>query len=137
MEELTISEVARRAGIRPSAIRYYESVSLLPCARRVSGRRRYDSSILQRLAFIQVAQQAGFTVAEIRKIFDSTEETTPLAERWQLLAQRKLVAVDQLIQQAHTMKGLLEQGLRCRCKDLEECIDCVLMNCNGPNYAQK
>ena len=64
-EELTIGEVARRAGIRTSAIRYYESVGLLPAPPRMSGRRRYDPSIVQRLAVLHLAQEAGFTMAEI------------------------------------------------------------------------
>lgn len=46
MEELTIGEVAGQAGIRASAIRYYESVKVLPAPRRTNGRRLYDSSVL-------------------------------------------------------------------------------------------
>ena len=126
MEELTISEVAKRAGIRASAIRYYESVNLLPPPRRVSGRRRYDADILRRLSFIQVAQAAGFTVADMQILLTELEEETPLSERWQVLAQRKLSEVDALIRKAHSMKKLLQGGLHCNCPDLEQCIDCVL-----------
>lgn len=126
MEELTISEVARRAGIRASAIRYYESVKLLPPPRRVSGQRRYDADILRRLSFIQVAQAAGFTLADMQTLISELEDDTPLSERWQALAQRKLTEVDALIRKAHSMKRLLEGGQRCTCPDLEQCIDCVL-----------
>lgn len=126
MEELTISEVARRAGIRASAIRYYESVKLLPPPRRISGQRRYDADILRRLSFIQVAQAAGFTVADMQTLITELEGDTPLSERWQALAQRKLTEVDALIRKAHAMKRLLEGGQRCTCPDLEQCIDCVL-----------
>ena len=126
MEELTISEVARRAGIRASAIRYYESVKLLPSPRRISGRRRYDADVLRRLSFIQVAQAAGFTLADMQTLISELEDNTPLSERWQALAQRKLTEVDALIRKAHAMKRLLQNGLRCNCPDLEQCIDCVL-----------
>lgn len=126
MEELTISEVARRAGIRASAIRYYESVKLLPSPRRVSGQRRYDADVLRRLSFIQVAQAAGFTLADMQTLISELEDDTPLSERWQALAQRKLTEVDALIRKAHSMKRLLQGGLRCNCPDLEQCIDCVL-----------
>ncbi len=129
MEELTISEVARRANIQASAIRYYESVHVLPPARRVSGQRRYDASILRRLSFIQIAQEAGFSIAEMQVIFSSQEGATPLTERWQALAREKLEQVEALIQRAHAMKQILEQGLQCGCLDLDECIDCVLLNC--------
>lgn len=67
MDDLTIGEVARRAGLRPSALRYYESVGILSPPQRVSGQRRYDATALQRIALIQLAQRAGFTIAEIRK----------------------------------------------------------------------
>ncbi|MBV9231906.1 MAG: MerR family transcriptional regulator [Chloroflexi bacterium] len=132
MEELTISQVAQRAGIRTSAIRYYESVNILPTPRRINGRRRYDASILDRLSFIQIAQQAGFTVAEMQVIFNGLGDT-PLSQRWQTLAHKKLAEVDALINRAHGMKRLLEEGLRCGCLDLADCIDCVVANCQSPN----
>ena len=69
IEPLTISQVAQRAGIRTSTIRYYEQIDLLPIARRINGRRRYDPSILERLAFIQVTQNLGFTLGEIQRLF--------------------------------------------------------------------
>ena len=65
MEELTIGEVARRAGIRTSALRFYESIGLMPLPKRVSGRRRYEENTVQMLKIVQLAQDAGFTIAEI------------------------------------------------------------------------
>lgn len=97
MTELTISEVAKRAGIRTSAIRYYESVGLLPLPRRVSGQRRYHTDILRRLAFIQAAQAVGFSVAEMRTLLHELDEDTPVSARWQVLAKQKLAEVDVLI----------------------------------------
>jgi MerR family transcriptional regulator, redox-sensitive transcriptional activator SoxR len=131
---LTISDVARRAGMRPSAIRYYESVNVLPTPRRVSGQRRYDESVLRRLTFIQIAQEAGFRVAEMQILFNSRENDpafTPLSERWQTLARQKLIEVEALIQRANGMKQLLEVGLRCGCPNLDDCINCLLINCNS------
>lgn len=119
---LTIGEVARRAGLRPSAIRYYESAGVLPIPRRVSGQRRYDDDVPQRLAIIRVAQEAGFTVAEIRRLFVHFDADTPASERWQALATQKLAEVEALIVRAQGMKRLLEEGLlRCQCPSLEEC----------------
>jgi MerR family transcriptional regulator, redox-sensitive transcriptional activator SoxR len=122
MEEFTISEVAKRAGIRPSAIRYYESVGILPAPQRINGRRRYNSSVLQRLLVIQTAQQAGFTVSEIGSLFNGFPSDTPASARWQVLARQKLTEVDRLIRRAQSMKRLLEEGLlRCGCLTLDEC----------------
>lgn len=126
LRELTISEVAQQAGIRASAIRYYESVGLLPLPQRVSGQRRYQPDILRRLAFIQAAQAVGFSVADMQTLVHELDGDTPLSARWQNLAQRKLAEVDTLIQRAQGMRQMLEQGLECGCPDLEDCIDCVL-----------
>ena len=132
MEESTISEVANRAGLRPSAIRYYESTGLLPAPRRASGQRRYDASVLQRLAVIQLAQEAGFTVAEIGRLFYDFEADTPASERWQALATQKLAEVDALIARAQGMKRLLEESLlKCRCLRLEECAGFIMDGQSG------
>ena len=121
MEELVIGEVARRAGIRPSALRYYESIGLLPAPKRVNGRRRYDESTVQMLRVVQLAQQAGFTVAEIQTLLHGFAPDTPPAARWRPLAQQKIAELDGLIVRAQQMKLILEAGLDCGCLRLEDC----------------
>ncbi len=125
MEVMSIGEVARKAGVRTSALRYYERIGLLPRAGRENGRRRYDGEALRealdRLAVVRVAQQAGFTISEIRTLLDGFSEDTPPSERWRVLAQDKLPEVEALVERALSMKDLLERGLRCECLSLEEC----------------
>ncbi len=125
MEGMSIGEVARKAGVRTSALRYYERIGLLPRAGRENGRRRYDGEALRealdRLAVVRVAQQAGFTISEIRTLLDGFSEDTPPSERWRVLAQDKLPEVEALVERALSMKDLLERGLRCECLSLEEC----------------
>src|SRR5215203_2359679 len=65
---LTIGQVARQAGLATSAIRYYESIGLLPEPERLSGQRRYAPDVLRRLGAIDVAKQAGFTLEETRAL---------------------------------------------------------------------
>lgn len=119
--ELTIGAVARRSGLRASALRYYESAGLLPAPRRVSGQRRYDAAVLERLAVIRVAQEAGFTIAETRTLLHGFAPDTPPPARWHALATRKLPEVEALIARAEGMKRVLEAGLRCECLTLEDC----------------
>jgi MerR family redox-sensitive transcriptional activator SoxR len=123
--DMSIGEVAHRAGLRPSALRYYEGVGLLPAPERTNGRRRYGGEVLRevldRLAVVRVAQQAGFTISEIGTLLDGFSEDTPPSERWRLLAEEKLPEVDALIERALGMKDLLERGLRCECLRLEDC----------------
>jgi MerR family redox-sensitive transcriptional activator SoxR len=133
MTDLTISQVAKQAGIRASAIRYYESVGLLPPPRRVSGQRRYQADILRRVAFIQTAQAVGFSVADMQALLRELDGELPLSARWQSLARQKLAEVEMLIQRAQGMRRMLEQGLQCGCPNLEQCIDCVLqIRCQDP-----
>ena len=118
---LSISAVARQAGVRPSAIRYYESVGVLPPPARVNGRRRYGSEVLSRLALIAAAQQMGFTVAEIQTLLHGFSPDTPASARWRVLAAQKLPEVEALIARAQGMKHLLEEALECGCLTLDAC----------------
>jgi MerR family redox-sensitive transcriptional activator SoxR len=129
MDELAIGEVARRAGIRSSALRYYERIGLLPAPKRVSGRRRYDESTVQMLRLIQLAQGAGFTVAEIQTLLHGFEPDTPPAARWQPLARKKLEELDALILRAQQMKQVLATGLNCGCLRLEDCAIVLEQGC--------
>lgn len=123
MEELTIGEVARRAGIRTSALRYYESVGLLPEPRRVyGGHRRYDASVFELLAILRMAQQADFTIAEMHLLVAGFSPETPASERWRSLAQKKLQEVEATIAHAQQTKRLLEGLSQCGCLHLEECV---------------
>jgi MerR family transcriptional regulator, redox-sensitive transcriptional activator SoxR len=118
---LTIGEVARRAGVRASAIRYYEEAGLLEEPERVGGKRRYDEEALRRLALIGGAKRAGFTLGEIRTLLHGFPAGTGAAQRWQALASEKLVEVDEAIAQLRQTRGLLEEALRCECASLDEC----------------
>jgi MerR family redox-sensitive transcriptional activator SoxR len=121
MEDLTIGEVARQAGIQPSALRYYESIGLMPAPRRVSGRRRYDERTVQMLRIVRLAQDAGFTIAEVQVLLNGFAPDTPPAARWQPLASRKIEELDALIARAQQMKQVLATGLNCGCLRLEDC----------------
>ena len=127
---LTIGEVARRAGLRTSAIRYYEDMGVLPRPERVyGGHRRYSARVFQQLAFIQLAQQAGFSMAEIQTLVTGFDENAPLGVRWRTLAEQKLAELEELIARAQGMKRILENGIRCRCLNLDECIPLSATGC--------
>jgi MerR family transcriptional regulator, redox-sensitive transcriptional activator SoxR len=122
MDELTIGEVARRAGIRTSTLRYYEQIGLLPPPERTNGRRRYDPSVLDRLRVIHMAQEVGFRLDEIQELFPRDGVDQAFSARWHPMAQQKLAEVDALIARAQMMKQMLEESLRCGCMNLEECM---------------
>lgn len=118
---MTIGDLAQRAGLATSTIRYYEEVGLLPRAARASGRRLFDDATLDRLLVIAFAKEAGFSLREIRQLFDGFASDTPAGARWQKLARTKLAEIDALAARIDTMKRLLRQALRCGCVDLEAC----------------
>lgn len=119
--ELTIGEVARRAGVATSQIRYYESIGLLPEPDRLYGQRRYDTDVLGRLAFIGVAQSAGFKLSEIKDLVAGVDGGEGLSNRIRTLSVRKLDEVEALIERTRAMKGWLEVAQQCGCATPEEC----------------
>ena len=118
---MSISEVARQIGLRPSAIRYYERIGILAPAHRISGQRRYDVTVLHRLTVIQRARQTGFTLAEIKELFFGFRPATPPSIRWQKLRKRKIVELDAMLEHIQSMRALVLQQGECRCTALEEC----------------
>jgi MerR family transcriptional regulator, redox-sensitive transcriptional activator SoxR len=116
---LRIGEVAERAGLRKSAIRYYEEIGLLPQAERVSGQRVYDPTVFRRLALIDVSQRAGLSLDEIRDLIDAGSE--PISEHLQALAAKKLPDVEALIERAEAMRDWLRTAEGCSCQTIDEC----------------
>jgi MerR family redox-sensitive transcriptional activator SoxR len=122
MSRLSISEVARRVGLRPSAIRYYEQMGILRPAERRSGQRRYGPEALYRLAIVQRARRTGFSLEEIRRLFFGFRKVTPASERWRRLSQQKLAELAAMRAQIQGMEELLRQMMdRCRCQTLDQC----------------
>lgn len=129
--ELSIGEVARASGLRPSALRYYESAGLLPVPPRRSRQRRYTAEIFGRIELIRLALAAGFTVGETRTFLSGFAADTPPAARWRALAARKLEEVNALMERAQRMKALLETSFRCRCPSLADCERYLTARCQG------
>ena len=115
--EFTIGQVASRAGINSSAVRFYEREGVLPLPERVSGQRRYGDETVRRLEVIDIAKRAGFNLDEIRLLVNDTSGDMRLRE----LAQRKLPEVEALIARAEAMRDWLLKAQDCRCSSLELC----------------
>jgi len=118
---LTIGQLARRAGLNTSAIRYYESVGLLPAARRESGQRRYGDDTLRRLQVIGVAKRAGFSLDEARVLLATGDGGPPAHAQLRELAERKLPEVDELIARAQAVRAWLLAARGCECETLDVC----------------
>jgi MerR family redox-sensitive transcriptional activator SoxR len=118
---LTIGHVAAQAGIKTSAIRYYERVGVLPEPERRSGQRRYTEETVRRLGVIDVAKRAGFTLDDARLLLATGEAGSPAHEQLRQLAHRKLPEVEALIARADAMKRWLTTATSCNCQTLDVC----------------
>jgi len=118
---LAIGELAKLAGKRPSLIRYYEQIGLLPQPVRVSGQRRYAAGTVHTLAAIDTAQRAGLTLDEIKALLSASSDDRSAIDRLRVMAERKLPEIAALIERAELVRGWLECAARCECPNLSEC----------------
>jgi len=125
-----IGELALRAQLNASAIRYYERLGLLPAPERIGGQRRYPAEALNRVLLIRFAGEMGFKLDEIRVFLNGLRNDTPVGPRWKKLAHRKIRQVEQSIQRARRLKMLLEHLLDCRCVSLQVCVERLQLSPN-------
>lgn len=138
---LTIGEVARRAGVATSALRFYEQVGLVAPADRVEGnRRRYHRDVLRRVAFIRSAQRVGLSLDEIRDALASLPDgRTPTPADWTRLSARWRSRLDEQIALLEALRDDLDSCIGCGCLSLERCAlynpgDAAARLGDGPRY---
>ncbi len=95
----------------------------MPPPERVGGQRRYDRTVIALLDLIRLAQDAGFTIAEIRHLLAGFDGATPAQERWQLLAGKKREEVERRMERASGMLAVLDALMSCQCIALPECVE--------------
>ena len=126
MTGMAIGSVARVTGLAPSAIRYYEKAGLLPKPSRLGGQRRYGPEIIARLRIVQLARDAGFTIAETKTFLTGFSAGTPPAARWRKLADRKRAQIDAQMERFSRMKLLLDSSFHCGCLRIDDCERVIL-----------
>ncbi|NOQ62038.1 MerR family transcriptional regulator [Mycolicibacterium fortuitum] len=114
---LDIGEVARRTGLAPSALRFYERKNLVSPAARTGLRRAYTPDVLQTLALITAARAAGFTLAEISKLLAARPDDHVLRERLAAKADE----LDRRVTQLTAMRDSLRHATACRHDPLTAC----------------
>lgn len=119
---MKIGELARRASLNASAIRYYEKAGLLAPPQRLGGQRRYPSDALDRVLLIRFAGEMGFTLAEIKLFLSGLRDNMPVGPRWKNLAAKKLTEVEDRIARSLRLKSLLRCLIHCHCASLKQCV---------------
>ena len=118
---MTIGEVAAKATIATSAIRYYERSGLLKQPLRKNGRRVYSEGVLHQLVIIEFAKETGFTLSETKLLLHGFPENTPASARWKKMAREKIHELDVALAKTKAMRDMLETMTSCRCRKLEQC----------------
>ena len=137
---LTIGEIARRAGVATSALRFYETEGLIHSERNESGHRRYHADVLRRVSFIRTAQLVGLSLGEIREALSSLPDgRTPTSRDWAQLARSWQPILDQRIKLLTRMRDQLDSCIGCGCLSLTSCglwnpDDVAAATGDGPRY---
>jgi MerR family redox-sensitive transcriptional activator SoxR len=137
---LTIGELARRAGVAPSALRYYESRGLMGSARSAGNHRLYPRSALRRVAFIRAAQAVGLGLDAIAAALASLPDgRTPTAADWQRLSRIWAPLLDERIAALTRLRDQLSACIGCGCLSLRRCAlynpgDAAAQLGAGPRY---
>lgn len=121
-ELLTMSEVVRRSGFAASALRYYESEGLLTAQRSAGGQRRYERSVLRRLAFIRAARNVGLSLEEIAAALATLPEgRTPTRADWTRLSRDWRGRLNEQISALTKLRDGLDSCIGCGCLSLKTC----------------
>ena len=121
-EQLPIGEVAHRAGMATSALRYYERLGLIEAARTSGGQRRYPRSVLRRLAFIRAARNVGLSLDEIRDALATLPDSrTPTVADWTRLSRTWHARLEEQIEALLALRDGLTKCIGCGCLSLRTC----------------
>lgn len=119
---ITIGQLSERSGVASSALRFYETKNLIASIRTAGNQRRYNTSMLRRIALIQVAQSVGFTLEEItRELIDLPMNKTPTKQDWERVAQKWQVDLDNKMKRIQSLQDNLTGCIGCGCLSMKKC----------------
>ena len=142
MSQLTIGQLAERAGVATSAIRFYEERGLVQSTRTTGNQRRYQQSQLRRIAFVRTAQRVGLTLEEIADALATLPEgRTPTKADWTRLSRAWRPRLDEQIRRIELLRDQLDGCIGCGCLSLRTCAlrnpgDAAAVAGPGPVYLQ-
>lgn len=119
---LSVGEVARRSGIAVSALHFYERKGLIRSVRTSGNQRRYERSVLRRIAIIQVAQSVGLSLEEIgAALAGLPADKAPSTADWERMSAGWRDALDARIAQLGRLRDGLGSCIGCGCLSTETC----------------
>jgi len=137
---ISIGELATRAGVSVSAIRFYEAKGLVAPFRNAGGQRRFFRSDIRRVSFVLIAQQLGLSIEEIgRELARLPDGRTPNGADWNRISKGLRERLDQRIHALTRTRELLDACIGCGCLSLKRCAlynpqDRAARHGAGPRY---
>lgn len=120
---LTVGEVSHRSGVTPSALRYYEDEGLIEATRTSGNQRRYQRTVLRRLAFVRAAQNVGLSLDEISAALAALPDNrTPTKADWTRLSRSWRSRLDEQITALLRLRDSLDSCIGCGCLSLQRCF---------------
>jgi MerR family redox-sensitive transcriptional activator SoxR len=122
LAELTVGDVARRAGVAVSALHFYEAEGLIRSRRTAGNQRRYPRGVLRRIAIIKVAQRAGVPLREIAAALNILPgDRPPSAADWARMSRRWKDDLDARIAGLTALRDQLQDCIGCGCLSMHDC----------------
>lgn len=121
-DELTIGQVAQRAGVATSALRFYERQGLIRALRTQGNQRRYPRSVLRLVAVIKAAQAVGLSLDEIRQaLAELPEGRVPNKADWSRLSRQWRSQLEARIRRMERLRDAMDACIGCGCLSLRAC----------------
>jgi MerR family redox-sensitive transcriptional activator SoxR len=140
VEWLTIGELAKRAGVATSALRFYEDRGLITSERTSGNQRRYPRATLRRVSLIRAAQEIGLTLGEVAVALETLpHQGTPTKRDWERLSRSWRARLDNQIAELEALRDELTDCIGCGCLSLKSCAifnpsDAISKKGSGPRY---
>jgi MerR family redox-sensitive transcriptional activator SoxR len=121
-DRLTIGELSSRSGVAPSALRFYERRGLVASVRTSGNQRRYDRSMLRRVALIQAGRAAGIPLTRIGQVLATLPvNRIPTRRDWERLSRGWRDDLDRRIATLEALRGRLTTCIGCGCLSIDRC----------------
>lgn len=122
VNDLSVGEFAKRAGVAVSTLHYYEAENLITSWRTAANHRRFDRAELRKVAIIKVAQSVGLPLASIREVLGALpQDRTILAADWAEAATPWQSILSEKISLLEKLRDQLDQCIGCGCLSLTKC----------------
>jgi len=119
---MTIGDLSDRTGLSVSAIRFYETKGLVAPSRNAGGQRRYLRSDIRRLSFVQICQQLGFSIEDIRQALATLPQArTPTQKDWEKIGRAFNHRLEERIARLSRLRDYLSGCIGCGCLSLRTC----------------